>query len=55
MPTCYNYGKPNAMNAAWAGTWDYKVNLITFDPIHNGYVAMGKRVGNAFADGKNLK
>ena len=32
-----------------------KMDLITFDPIHNGYIALGKRVGNAFADGKTLK
>ena len=32
-----------------------KMNLISFDPIHNGYVTIGERVGNAFADGKNLK
>ena len=32
-----------------------KMNLITFDPIHNGYIQLGKRVGNAFADGKTLK
>ena len=32
-----------------------KMNLITFDPIHNGYIQLGKRVGNAFSDGKELK
>ena len=32
-----------------------KMNLISFDPIHNGYVTIGERVGNAFADGKKLK
>jgi flavin reductase (DIM6/NTAB) family NADH-FMN oxidoreductase RutF len=32
-----------------------KMNLIAFDPIHNGYIALGERVGNAFADGKKLK
>lgn len=32
-----------------------KMNLITFDPIHNGYIALGKRVGNAFHDGKSLE
>ena len=31
------------------------MNLITFDPIHNGYILLGKRVGNAFSDGKALK
>lgn len=29
-----------------------KMQLITFDPVHNGYIALGTRVGNAFADGK---
>lgn len=32
-----------------------KMQLISFDPIHNGYVEVGQRVGNAFADGKALK
>lgn len=32
-----------------------RMHLITFDPIHNGYVELGARVGNAFCDGKNLK
>ena len=32
-----------------------KMQLITFDPIHLGYIALGDRVGNAFADGKKLK
>lgn len=32
-----------------------KMHLITFDPIHNGYVEMGQRVGNAFADGKKVE
>lgn len=32
-----------------------KMNLITFDPIHNGYIALGQRVGNAFKDGAALK
>jgi len=32
-----------------------KMNLITFDPIHMGYIQLGERVGNAFADGKQLK
>lgn len=32
-----------------------KMQLITFDPIHNGYVALGARVGNAFHDGLILK
>lgn len=32
-----------------------KMKLITFDPINNGYIALGSRVGNAFSDGKKLK
>lgn len=32
-----------------------KMELITFDPIHNGYIALSKRVGDAFSDGKALK
>lgn len=32
-----------------------KMRLITFDPVHNGYIALGSRVGNAFHDGQALK
>lgn len=32
-----------------------KMRLITFDPIHNGYIALGSRVANAFSDGRKLK
>ena len=32
-----------------------KMDLITYDPIHHGYVALGERVGNAFSDGNKLK
>ena len=32
-----------------------KMLLITFDPIHQGYIQLGQRVGNAFSDGKKLK
>lgn len=32
-----------------------KMRLITFDPIHNGYIALGQKAGNAFSDGKALK
>lgn len=32
-----------------------KMCLITFDPIHSGYIALGHRTGNAFSDGKQLK
>lgn len=31
-----------------------KMNLITFDPVHMGYIQLGTRVANAFADGKKL-
>lgn len=32
-----------------------KMNIITFDPIHMGYIKLGEKVGNAFSDGKILK
>lgn len=32
-----------------------KMNLITFDPVHNNYIALGDVVGKAFSDGKALK
>ncbi len=32
-----------------------RMGLITFDPVHNGYIALGERVGNAFSDGNKLK
>lgn len=32
-----------------------KMQLVTFDPIHNGYIALGSKVGNAFSDGRALK
>jgi len=32
-----------------------KMDLITFDPIHNGYIVLGRRIGNAFHDGLQLK
>ena len=38
-------GKPNVE----------KMQLITYDPVHHGYIALGDRVGNAFYDGKQLK
>jgi hypothetical protein len=31
-----------------------KVEAITFDPIHNAYIKLGEKVGNAFSDGKKL-
>ena len=32
-----------------------KMQLITYDPVHHGYISLGKRIGNAFSDGKQLK
>ena len=32
-----------------------KMNLITFDPVHHNYIQLGKAIGKAFADGKQLK
>ena len=32
-----------------------KMQFITFEPVHHGYHVIGERVGNAFADGKQLK
>ena len=32
-----------------------KMQLITYEPVHHGYLVLGVRVGNAFADGKALK
>ena len=32
-----------------------KMRLITFDPINNGYIELGQRVGAAFHDGLKLK
>ena len=39
---------------------DGKVDLekfkpITFDPFNNAYIGLGKKVGNAFKDGMELK
>lgn len=31
-----------------------KMGLITFDPVHHGYIQLGGKVGQAFADGKRL-
>lgn len=38
-------GKPDVEN----------MQLITYEPVHHSYVELGKRVGNAFSDGKKLK
>ena len=32
-----------------------KLRPITFDPIHNHYLVIGEKVGNAFKDGAALK
>jgi flavin reductase (DIM6/NTAB) family NADH-FMN oxidoreductase RutF len=32
-----------------------KMHLLAFDPVHLGYLEIGKRVGNAFKDGTQLK
>lgn len=32
-----------------------KMHLITFDPVHNGYIPLGTKAGDAFAAGKALK
>jgi hypothetical protein len=32
-----------------------KMELITYDPVHHTYIQLGKTVGNAFSDGKQLK
>ena len=32
-----------------------KMGLIFYEPIRHGYIEFGKRVGNAFSDGKRLK
>lgn len=28
---------------------------ISFDPVHNDYLVLGEKVGNAFSDGGSLK
>lgn len=32
-----------------------KMQLITFDPVHHSYFLLGRKVGQAFSDGKALK
>ena len=32
-----------------------EMQLITYDPVHHGYICLGERVGRAFSDGKKLK
>ena len=31
-----------------------KMGLITYDPVHHSYIELGKKVGQAFNDGKKL-
>ena len=32
-----------------------RMGIITYNPVHHTYIQLGKTVGNAFADGKQLK
>ena len=32
-----------------------KLRAISFDPVHNDYLVLGEKVGNAFSDGSKLK
>jgi flavin reductase (DIM6/NTAB) family NADH-FMN oxidoreductase RutF len=32
-----------------------RMDIITYDPVHHTYIQLGKTVGKAFADGKQLK
>lgn len=32
-----------------------KLRAISFDPVHNDYLVLGEKVGNAFSDGNTLK
>lgn len=32
-----------------------RMQVITYDPVHHGYIHLGQTVGKAFADGKQLK
>ena len=32
-----------------------KMELITYDSVHHGYISLGQRIGNAFSDGKKVK
>ena len=32
-----------------------RMNIITYDPVHHTYIQLGKTVGKAFSDGKQLK
>ena len=32
-----------------------KMNIITYDPVHHNYIQLGKAIGKAFSDGKQIK
>ena len=32
-----------------------RMQIITYEPVHHGYIELGKTVGKAFANGKKLK
>ena len=32
-----------------------KMQLVSYEPVHHGYLLLSERVGNAFSDGKMLK
>ena len=32
-----------------------KTGLVTYDPVHQTYIQLGKTVGKALSDGKQLK
>ena len=32
-----------------------RMQVLTYDPVHHGYIQLGQTVGKAFADGKQLK
>lgn len=32
-----------------------KLRALSFDPVHNAYLVLGEKVGNAFSDGNTLK
>ena len=47
---------PNKLEKAAHGNIDPdKLQPIIFDPVHNDYREMGKKIGNAFQDGAVLK
>jgi len=32
-----------------------KLRAISFEPVHNDYLVLGEKVGNAFSDGNTFK